>query len=237
MNADHETAQELLAAYALHALSPEDEPRVEDLLASHVPSCLPCRSALEAFETTAGELALATGSARPPRMLGTRLRREMEGPSQRVWVPWVSAIAAVAVLTGVALWNVHLTGRVSDAELRQARTTEVLATVSHPSSRVVPMSLQRPVDGPSQVTAAFVPGRKTLFVFGSLPVPHAHGVYQLWLAVGDRFDSAGTFVPEGGVVLVRVQVDPRGYDGLLITEEIDHGASRPSGNRVAATTF
>jgi hypothetical protein len=55
--------------------------------------------------------------------------------------------------------------------------------------------------------------------------------------VGDRFDSAGTFVPEGGVVLVRVQVDPRGYDGLLITEEIDHGASRPSGNRVAATTF
>ena len=236
MTSDHETAQELLAAYALHALSPEDEPRVDELLATHVPTCVSCRSALEAFEATAGELALATSSTRPPRLLETRLRRELTGNRRRVWLPRASAVAAAAVLVGVALWNVHLTGRVSDAELRQARATEVLATVSHPASRVVPMSLQRQPEGESQVTAAFVPGRKLLFVFGSLPVPQGH-VYQIWLADRGRFASAGTFLPERGVVLVRIEVDPRNYDGLLITEEAGAGARQPSRNHVAATSF
>jgi len=237
MSTEHDRVQELLAGHALHALPPQDEARLEDLLSSHVPTCLPCRAALEAFLATAGELALAPASSRPPRTLEARLRRDLHEPSRRVWPAWAGAAGIAALLAVVTLWNVHLTGRVSDAELRQARTTEVLATVSHPASRVVPMSLQRRAEGPSQVTAAFVPGRKTLFVFGSLPSPHAHGVYQLWLAQGDRFSSAGTFVPERGVVLVRIEVDPRGYDGLLITEEPDTGARTPSENHVAATTF
>jgi hypothetical protein len=238
MTSEHEPAQEILAAFALHALDAKGAIEAEALITQHLPFCLDCREALDGFQVIAGDLALAADSRHPPRTLAARLRREVTESSRgrARWVGRVMAGVAAGVLVAVLGWNLHLTGRVSDAEMRQVRTTEVLATVSHPLSRVVPLSWERPA-GTSSLAAAFVPGRRLLYIFGSVGAPAPDRVYQVWLARGNQFFRAGTFVPERGLVLIRIHQDPRGYDGMLITEEPSSGSAVPSSRRLGTATF
>ncbi|HJP66007.1 MAG TPA: anti-sigma factor [Actinomycetota bacterium] len=238
MSTEHEAAQEILAAHALHALGADEAAEAEALIARHLPYCAECRAALEGFQVVAGDLALAADSLHPPRTLAGRLRREVARGDRapRRWTRSLLVGAAAAIVVAVLGWNFHLTGRVSDAELRQVRTTEVLATVSHPLSRVVPLSWERPAGG-SSLAAAFVPGRPLLYIFGSVSAPAGHRVYQVWLARGDRFVGAGTFLPERGLVLLRIHRDPSGYDGMLITEESREGNAIPSTHRLGTASF
>jgi predicted anti-sigma-YlaC factor YlaD len=240
---DHEAVQELLSGYVLHALDEADQSRADELLARHVPHCAECLATLEGFSSVAGDLALLAPPRQPPRTLEARLRRELRGVRGSRWAAVVAAGVAVTVVAGLVTWNAHLTGRVSAAEDRQLRTTEVLTAVSHPQSQVVPLLGERPVvtdtiDGAAvQLAAAFIPGRSALYLFGSMPVPHAHHLYQVWLHQNGRFASVGTFVPEDGVVLVRIEADPTGYDGLLITEEPTPGSRQPSDRHVGTAAL
>jgi Anti-sigma-K factor rskA len=238
MTEEHEAVHEILAAHALHALGPEEAEEADALIARHLPFCAECREALEGFQVVAGDLALATASLHPPRTLAGRLRRELARTDHapHPWTRYLLVGAAAAVLVAILGWNLHLTGRVSDAELRQVRTTEVLATVSHPLSRVVPLSWERP-PGTSSLAAAFVPGRPLLYIFGSVNAPAEHRVYQVWLARGNRFVGAGTFLPDRGLVLLRIHQDPSFFDGMLITEEPQSGSAIPSNRRLGTATF
>ncbi len=167
----HEAIVELLAGHVLHALDEGEAARTEDLLASHVPSCPECSATLESFGAVAGDLGLVAGSRRPPRLLGLRIRRETSSRKLSVWLGRSAGVAAVLLVGAVLLWNVHLSGRVNRAEERQARTTEVLYTVSHPESRIVPFSAERSELESGAMTAAFLPGRHFLYLYGSLPDP------------------------------------------------------------------
>ena len=172
---DHEAIVELLAGHVLHALDEEEVARAEELLASHVPSCPECSATLEAFRAVAGDLGLVAGSRRPPRLLGLRLRRETSSRKLAVWLGRSVGVTAALLVGAVLLWNLHLSGRVNRAEERQARTTEVLYTVSHPESRIVPFSAERSELEAGAMTAAFLPGRHFLYVYGSLPDPARGG--------------------------------------------------------------
>jgi Anti-sigma-K factor rskA len=233
---DHEAIRELLAGHALRALDEADRAAAETLLASHLPSCAECRDLLRAFEAVAADLALAPSPVHPPELLEHRLRREIRPGSGPRWPARILAGVAVAALAVVGVWNLHLVGRVSDAEDREASTSEVLTTLSHPSSRVVPLAAER-LDHPVKMAVAYVPGQPRLYLFGSLPEPASKRIYQLWLAQGDRFESKATFVPERGIVVLTILVDPRGYDGVLITEEPGTGSHVPSGRRVVTASF
>ena len=234
---EHEEIQELLAGHALHALDEGEAAHAEGLLLSHVPACADCRAALDAFELLAGDLALATRSRRPPHTLGARIRRDTSVRRIATWAGRLASAAVAASLIGVLGWNMMLTGRVTDSERRTASTMEVLSTVAHPESRVVPLSAER--SGPREflVTAAFVPGRHQLYVFGYMPEPAGGSVYQIWLIQNGVFHDAGTFTPKAGQVLVRISADPTTYDGVLITEEPGHGSRVPSNRRVVTATF
>ena len=237
MNDTHEAVQEVLAGYALHSLGPGQEEEAEALIAGHLPFCSECRDALEGFQRVAGDLALAADSQRPPRTLGASLKRDLRrGRSIAAWAGRVVAAAGVIVVLGTLAWNLHLTGRVSDAELRQVRQTEVLATVSHPASRVVPLSWRLQASQGS-LAATYVPGRPHLYLFGSVSAPTEDHIYQVWLARGGRFIRAGAFVPERGLVLLRIEHDPSGYDGMLITEERNPGTTDPSNDQVGTADF
>jgi hypothetical protein len=146
-----------------------------------------------------------------------------------------AAVAAVVALAALAGWTAHLTNRVRVAEGMQADTAGVLATVSHPDSRVVPVETAA-VDRIGQLAAAFVPGRTQLFVFGSMRPPQSDRVYHAWLLRGSRYRSAAVFLPIRGAVLIRIGADPTTYDGLLITEERD-GAVAPSSRRIGTASF
>ncbi|HEX9313528.1 MAG TPA: anti-sigma factor [Actinomycetota bacterium] len=233
----HEAIVELLAGHVLHALDEGEAARAEDLLASHVPSCPECSATLESFGAVAGDLGLVAGSRRPPRLLGLRIRRETSSRKLSVWLGRSAGVAAVLLVGAVLLWNVHLSGRVNRAEERQARTTEVLYTVSHPESRIVPFSAERSELESGAMTAAFLPGRHFLYLYGSLPDPAPGHVYQLWLSREGQFRTAGTFLPEAGLVLLRLAVNPASYDGVLITEEPASGSQEPSDRRVVTAAF
>jgi hypothetical protein len=240
---DHEQVQELLAGHALRALDVDEARRNEELMASHVPGCVPCRSAMEAFLAVSGELALAASPRTPPEILRARLRRDLRGRPRLRWVPMSAAGVAVAVTVGLSAWNAHLTSRVGKAELRQLRTAEVLSAVSHPQSQVVSFTTEPTSVGDAegralvQLAAAYVPGHGTMYLFGSMPAPHAHRVYQVWLVRNGGFASGGTFVPDRGVVLVKVSADPTQYDGLLVTEEPEEGSAQPSQDHVVTASL
>jgi hypothetical protein len=232
---DHEHVQELLAAQALGALDEGELPVVESELARHLPGCTECREALDAFRAVAGELGLAAEPQRPPRTLAARLRREVRssGSGRRArFVPALAAGSAAVLVAGLLAWGAHLTGRVTRAEDRQIRTTELLTAVTHPRSRVVPLSSPGRPQAEFQLAATFIPGRPALYLFGSMPSPTSNRVYQLWLSRAGQFSSAGTFVPEEGHVLITFPVDPTVFDGLLITEEPQAGSSSPSERRL-----
>lgn len=235
---EHEGIKEALAGHALHALDEAEAGRAEAMLASHVPSCPECLAALEEYRFVAGELALAVSAKQPPVRLGSRIRRDTRARTVAAWAaPAVGTAAAVAIAS-VVLWNLTLTGRVSRAEDRSAQTTAVLTAVAHPASRVVPMSIQNPQAGTAQLTAAYVPGRRELFVFGSLPAPTRGSVYQVWLVAHDGvFSNAGTFVPNAGSVLLRIPTDPSTYAGVLITQEPHPGSDVPSSRHMVRASF
>jgi len=241
MRTDHETVQELLGAYALHALDAKESERAERLIASHLPECSECREDFEAFQVVSGELALAAGGRRPPRMLAARLRRQVKSSRGRRLASAVLSTVAVVALIGLAGWSAHLSTRVSDAEARQAKTREFLATVSHPLSHVVPLATARPSsvesEAQAQLAAAYVPGAGTLYLFGSLPAPRSDRVYQVWVIRDGRFESAGTFRPERGQVLFRIKANVDEITGLLVTVEPTEGSPSPSAEHVVTASF
>jgi anti-sigma-K factor RskA len=235
---EHERIQETLAGHALHALDDAEASQAEALVASHVATCSDCRAALQGFRHVAGELGLAAHARRPPSRLGSRIRRDTRPQRVAAWAGRVVGAAAAAAIVSVLLWNVLLTGRVSKAEHRSAQTTAILTTVAHPDSRVVPLAVQDSEVQEAQLTAAFVPGRAELFLFGSLPAPASGSVYQVWLVQrGGLFSNAGTFVPNAGSVLLQIAADPSTYEGVLITREPHPGSQVPSSRHMVRATF
>ena len=236
---EHERAQELLAAHALHALDDEDRVELEGFVRSHVNGCLECRSAMWSFESLASDLALAAEPVKPPASLASRLRRDIRSSPEPAGVWTRSGVAAsiVLVLTALALWNAHLHGLVTRAETSQQLTGEVLDTMSRPETHVVRLG---PESGPvvGRVVAAYVPGRNRMYLFGSLPAPGHNLVYQIWLGHQGTYASAGTFVPEAsGRVVVRIEANAEGFDAVLITEEPAAGSASPSGRHVLTASL
>jgi len=239
VNGEHERAQELLAAHALHALDDEDRVSLEQLVRDHVNGCDECRTAMWSFEAISADLALAADPVPPPSSLTGRLRRDLRSP-QRVSVWARSAVAAsiILVLSALAVWNAHLHGLVTRAESSQQLTGEVLDTMSRQDSRLVTLGAGDTSAMTGQVVAAYVPGRARMYLFGSMPAPHHDRVYQIWLGRQGIYASEGTFVPESsGQVVVRIMADPTVFDAVLITEEPASGSSSPSGRHVLTASL
>jgi hypothetical protein len=239
MTPQHELEQELLAAYVLHALDDGDARNAEQLLASHVPACRDCQLLLEGLFDVAADLGLRVHPKAPPRLLERRLRKALRPAHRARWLPFVAGGVVVAVVATLGTWSATVNRRASQ---RQARTSDLLATVSHPQSHVVPLSaegaaLPSGTAGETQLAAAFIPGRRAVYVFGSMPRPRSHRVYQVWVLQSGRFESAGTFVPEGGEVLVKIQADAGSIEGLLVTEEPGSGSNAPSDQHVVTVSL
>jgi hypothetical protein len=239
MTPKHELEQELLAAYVLHALDDGDARNAEQLLTSHVPTCRDCQLLLEGLFDVAGNLGLGVPPKATPRLLEKRLRLALRPAHRARWLPLVAGGVVVAVVATLGTWSATVNRRASQ---RQARTSDLLATVSHPESHVVPLSAEGAAQ-PSQIVgeirlaAAFIPGRRAVYVFGSMPRPRSHRVYQVWVLQSGHFESAGTFVPEGGQVLVKIQADAGSIEGLLVTEEPGSGSNAPSDQHVVTASL
>jgi len=126
-------------------------------------------------------------------------------------------------------------------ERQRASTAELFDAVTHPRSRILPLSAAvgptaSSRAGTTKLAAAYVPGTSRLYLFGSMPEPRPERVYQVWLGRAGVYVSVATFVPgTHGLVVVRVQADPTAFDALLITEEPGSGSQQPSSAHVVET--
>lgn len=223
---DHERIEELLAGYALMALSGEDAAETDRLLAEHVPSCLTCRQTLADFQGVAGDLALATDPVPPPDLVAARIRRGIEDvPVTRrrgrrgSLVALAAGVAALVTMGGLSFVMV---GRANRAEDQRSLALELLSLMQSPGVDPVRVDAQ---DGtPSAPGFVGLPAadvRRFYLAADGCPAPRPGYAYELWLGADGSFTPYGQFAPnDEGVVLIRLTLDVARYDEIWITEEI-----------------
>ena len=228
---EHDRIDELLAGYALGALTGEDAEAADRLLTEHAPSCARCRETLAGFQAVAGDLGLAVAPKTPSEILAARVAREVDeergigrrrGPATFIGV---AAAAAVAVF-GLVTWNVVLQQRVSQAEGFQATMAEGFRMLSRPGSERISVAED---DGSTNLYIANLPGAGRMYLMGSgVPQPGEGRVYHVWGARGAENELLAEFVPlDQGLVAVEIQWGLEGFDRVLIAVDPADGPGRP----------
>jgi anti-sigma factor RsiW len=233
----HEDIVELLGAYALDAVDPDEARLVED----HLRTCPRCAAEVmehrevaammahsgapapegiwtrisESLEETPPELRLPLGTPRGSSVVDLGDRRRRRSTPTR-WLPAVAAAAAVLVVVGV------VAGFALDDE-RPTRSTAVAGAsleqvardvLNDPDARKVTLTAEESADLAAQA-AVDVDGSGYL-LGGTLPSLDPSRTYQLW-GVSDRvIVSLGVLGSSPGVVAFHVD---EGIHTLVITEE------------------
>lgn len=197
---------DLVAAYALDALDPDEARELE----AHLETCTSCQAELSRARESAADIAESV-SVEPPLELkervmeATRPEREVTRPRRapRTSVGgFVAAAAAAIALVFIGLWAMSDD---SEAEL-------VAAVLEAPDATVVDLDT---VHGPARFV--YSPSLEAgVFNGGQLEPVGPDEVYQLWL-IDDAPESAGTFEPGDSEVLVRA-VQP----GLTLAMTIEN---------------
>ena len=227
---DHEHAEELMAGYALRALSGEDAREAERLLSDHVPGCPRCRGTLLAFSDTVADLALAVEPIAPPETLLPRLHRSLEPRGGRRpvgrWIGIAAGLAVVLVAGGVA---VSQGLRAGDLEERNQLFAQALRLSQLPNADTEPLT-EADATEPAPVSTVSAPDVDHFFLIGSdVPPPPPGTVYGVWLSDGVDAVFAGSFAPFPGVTVVRVPFDPSRFDRVLVTIETSAGGTEDPG--------
>lgn len=253
------TLHDLVGAYALHALDPDDLLAFED----HLPGCSACRDAVATFQDAASGLG-ATGALDVP---GTA-RRAPEGLRGRVLtaarsapqadadagtpsggagaadfppsadhsrVPawrWVTGIAAAAaaVVLGVVV-GVSLVNEPAEQEL--AAHEDAMRIMSAPDAQSVAVPLGRS-------TFVMSESFNGALLMGDLaPMPAGGMEYQVWTSHGgDDMEPGPTFMPDAdGSYLVLLAGDMDGLTWLCVTEEPMGGSAAPTSDPVVGVTI
>jgi hypothetical protein len=190
---DHREYEDLIAAAALGALTPEEHER----LRRHMRSCAWCREAYSRLLVAADALPLTVEEREPPAALRERLRAQveaqrpasppessfipitMEQPAPAVMVPrairripriWLAAAAAMLVIGLVAG---ALVGRSLLGDDGEQLATEQIA-------------MQYPTDMKlTDASLTWLPDEQVLrFSAPEMPAPPEGRVYQVWLIAG-----------------------------------------------------
>jgi anti-sigma-K factor RskA len=253
---DHDALRELLAAYAIGALSPDERVLVE----THVRGCAECAKELASFMPVSSALARSVPQLDPPPMLRTKILLAIGAPretrqkrtSAAVWVPWLAAAAMLVAAVGAAWYAAGLRQRVRSLEVQlqaaldraadgerrvnvvlraQADSEELLTVLAAPDVRRIDLAGQQ-VAPRASARAFWSRSRGVVLTAANLP-PLAPGrTYQLWFVTSAAKVSVGLVRPDANGA-VRSFVDRRGNlpepAALAVTEEPDGGVPQPTG--------
>ncbi|HXX90150.1 MAG TPA: anti-sigma factor [Acidimicrobiales bacterium] len=249
----HEDIAELLGAYALNAVDPDEA----GMVATHVAQCPRCAAELREYEEVAAMLATAGGDA--PVELWDRIAEQATGPEAgpgatlpfavpedasggpeprtrrptlRPLALSVAGIAAViVVLLGVQVARLDTrVNHLSALSQHQGMSQAVQAALLDPDARRVVLAGAQST-GPALAELVVLPSGAGYLVDNRLPALPADETYQLWALIGGRAVSLGLLGNAPGTLAFTVGgADPSGY---AITAERAGGVVAPSHAPVA----
>ena len=223
----HDEIVELLGAYALDAVDPDERAVVE----RHLETCDGCRREVAEFHEVAAMLSSAAVDGLPAwteisQMIATEPSSLLEEvPSlddarrkRSARAPWqsIAAVAAAAalVVSGGALLSQQR--RVADlqetlaqqeqriSELQQGESLEdaVAVALADPSSQLVSLTGEG-----GSVDFVLLPDGSAYLLTSDLPSLPSDQTYQLWAVIEDQVISAGILGPELTTTALRIEGD------------------------------
>jgi anti-sigma-K factor RskA len=229
---ESETIHELTAAYALNALSGDEEREYED----HLRHCARCRDELTALQEAAMSLAYIPEGPAPSSGLRDRIidsalaERPNVVPMRRRWTtPALAAAAAAAagVAIGLGIWASSLSGDLSDQRAVAANQANVIALLT---GRVQ----QFPVDGADGTLVVDRQGDGALVLAGLAAAP-AGKTYEAWVIADGHALPAGTFNGGGDTSVHKLtRAVPSGAQVAITVERLG-GVSAPTTEPFATT--
>jgi anti-sigma-K factor RskA len=245
---NHDAVVELLGAYALDAVDPQDAAAVE----AHLGTCPGCRDEIARLHEAAGALA-GPGEDPPPGLwdgIATRLSRPDGGSKPRIRggsprlssrparrVTAVLAVAAAAAITVLAVEVAHLNHRLDQVAAGTAtRNLSESARQALLDPRSDHIALTGPGPGGSvRAEVVVIEGSETAFLFNQgLPALPAAQSYQLWLIGGPRPVSLGLLGADPGTVAFAVGAIPV-TSAFAVSVEPARGSTAPTQAPVAAS--
>jgi anti-sigma factor RsiW len=250
--------EELLGAYALDALEPDERLLVD----RHLPTCTKCRDEVDGYRETAA--LLAGPPIAPPDRLWDQILAEItagEEPDltaaivplrrkeQRFSVlstRWLAGAAAAVAVVALSAAVVFQSNRIGDLNTQVTAQQQEIASLdtalqSDPLQRVVAAALDSPDARIASLTAdgtdasmqiVLLPDGTGYIYTSTLSALPDDATYQLWAVVDDRVISAGVLGNDPQVV--PFHIDPVGLQGLVITEEVAGGVAQSESDPVVA---
>lgn len=234
MSPTHDELRDLLGAYALDAVDPDER----DLVREHLAGCARCRAEVQEHQEVA--TYLAHGGADAPDGLWQRIADSLEDappglrlvpadaaateaaprraarPRRAAWV--AAAAAAVLVVGGLGLQVTRQGDQIDELEVALDEPLEVAyaAALADPRSEIIELAS---ADGQVALRGVVATDGTGYLRADPLPVLGADRTYQLWGGAGDQLVSLG--VLGGDPHIVQFAAEP--YELFAITEEASPG--------------
>ena len=229
----HEEIQDLLGAYALDAVEPDEALAIED----HLRECPRCRAEVADFRETAA--LLAYGGQEAPPGVWERIQAALEEapprmelarvvPMQPRALPWSRVLVAnAAVLVLIAAIAVIALRGGAGPDRSPTLSEQIAAAAAHPDA--VPVHLAA-AGGTGSVDLALLDGQAYV-VRNSLPKLGPDETYQLWGQRGETKVSLGVLGSSLGPKILAASAD---YEAMAITAEKRPGVVTSAGPAVVA---
>jgi anti-sigma-K factor RskA len=236
---DH-AEQEMVGAYVLDALTPEEAAAFE----AHLRTCARCRVEVAELGEVVDVLPLAVEPVLPPAALKARLMQAVDGerqgatqtvsrPRRNALAPWVLAVAAAVVIAGLGIWNIEL-----QQEIHRSTPVDRVAALIASGARVTNVSGTSAAPGASAALVQPQHHKPAYLVVHGLPPNAPSRVYQVWLVRGDTPRSAGIFRYHHGTGVVALPGATAGYAAVAVTQEpAPHGSPQPTGRKLLVGTL
>jgi anti-sigma-K factor RskA len=226
--------EELSAAYALGAVTPEEQQAAR----AHIATCAKCTRLARQLRSVVDLLPLSVTQVTPPAALRERvlaavqregrvvpIERGAEIRARRKKWGWSTRLLATAaivllMLTGaMTAWNVSLQQHATSLQQQNTQLGSQVATLQRKVAQVYPMQGK----GSAQAATGsliYIPQKDItlLYVYG-LPKLQGNHLYQGWLIRNNKTTSIGALTIQNGIASLTFSGKLNGFDTAAVSLE------------------